>query len=146
MFACISVGSSPREITLIGCSGVPIGAKKGNGKRKGESLWACRCRILDSTHLVWFLLIFILRLFTSANNSFLSNIFSIRSGFISASGVKKCCLLITCFEVFAVLQEHNIQDYYGRWLWSLWCVQVQLFGQNTGDVRHQPPSRLVLWC
>ena len=69
-------------------------------------------------------------LFSSSIHKFLSDLFVIRSGYISRRALKKCCLIITTIWS---LESSNLRTYklVVCWLQSLRCVQVQLFDSDT---------------
>lgn len=81
-----------------------------------------------------------------------SDIFSIRSGIISKSGVKKCCLIVTAVSItaeryFSVTQARSVQ---ACWLPAgvfAMCSSASFFCPDRADVtrRSRPLSLLVLW-
>lgn len=84
------VGAAQCENTMISCSAQPVHKKK-KGEKKAKATWASCC-ILDFIYLAKFYCCLHLV------HTFLSDMFRIRSGYISEKGVKqqgKCCFIIT---------------------------------------------------
>lgn len=52
-------------------------------------------------------------------------------------------ILAAGMETHVISSGHKTQVLVCLSLWSLWCVQAQLFGQNTGDVRQSQQSRCL---
>lgn len=118
-----------------------------------EKVRACRHRILDFTHLAQFLLNSSPLPVCRCHLQLSSDILSIRWAYISESAVKKkqfdenngLCVSVEWYFL-SCRRRANKPD---RRLQTLWFVQAQLFGWDTGDVRNcnsLPSSQLVLWC
>lgn len=84
--------------------------------------------------------------------NFSSDIFSIRSGIISKSGVKKCCLIVTAVSItaeryFSVTQAQSVQACWLPAAVFAVCSSASFFCPDRADVtrRSRPLSLLVLW-